>query len=118
MPARYAGTRSRPGRLGHGQELTRLWPRSNMLATPARCAGHPLAPAVCAGPEGHSNTDAARQVCRRVHGVRYTDDSQTRRPRCIGPHCEATQTRSVEACPAHCAGAVSMSECGQSRASS
>ena len=75
MPARYAGTRSRPGRLGHGQELTRLWPRSNMLATPARCAGHPLAPAVCAGPEGHSNTDTTRQIVsfhrvgRRLHDI-------------------------------------------------
>ena len=54
MSARYAGTRSHSGRMGHGQELARLWPRSDMLAVPAQCAGHPLAPSVCAGPEGHS----------------------------------------------------------------
>ena len=61
MSAHYAGTRSRPGRVGHGQELARLWPRSDMLAVPAPCAGHPLAPSVCAGPEGHPNTDTVRQ---------------------------------------------------------
>ena len=64
MSARYAGTRSRSGRLGHGQELARLWPRSDMLAVPAHCAGHPFAPSVCAGPEGHPNTDTARHVGR------------------------------------------------------
>ena len=70
MSARFAGTRSHSGRMGHGQELASLWRCSNMLAVPAQCAGHPFAPSVCAGPEGHPNTDAARLVGECVGRLR------------------------------------------------